>query len=88
MQDMGLSKCRESGIEGTNEKHFVLGFGNLTEAEYEKIKREQEFMGNPDNSHNCSECPDNREFSDWPGTRLPCGQFHCNVEIYCQGEKG
>lgn len=37
------------------------------------------FMNNPDNEHNCSECPANQEFSEWPGYRLPCGQFSCWV---------
>lgn len=34
------------------------------------------WMFNPDNSHNCPECPENEGFSDWQN-RLPCGQQNC-----------
>ena len=40
------------------------------------------FMYNPENEYNCSECPENREFSEWPGYRLPCGQFSCWVRLH------
>ena len=42
------------------------------------------FMNNPANSSNCSECPANEDFSEWPGYRKPCGQFHCWVDLHCQ----
>ena len=42
------------------------------------------FMNNPANSGNCSECPANEDFSEWPGYRLPCGQFNCWVDCHCQ----
>lgn len=45
------------------------------------------FMYDPENSHNCAECPENEDFSDWPGTRLPCGQFRCWVDCHCEEEK-
>lgn len=37
---------------------------------------------NPDNAGNCEDCPENAGFSEWPGHRLPCGQFHCWVDIH------
>lgn len=48
-----------------------------------KIKKYMEFMYNSENSHNCRECPENREFSDWQGN-LPCGQQNCWVDCHCQ----
>lgn len=36
------------------------------------------------NSGNCAECPYNEGFSEWPGNRLPCGQFHCWVDLHCE----
>lgn len=41
------------------------------------------FMNNPSNSHNCAQCPENAGFDAWPGNRLPCGQFHCWVDLHC-----
>ena len=46
-----------------------------------KFEAARRFLCNPANSHNCEECPENRDFSSWPGTRLPCGQFHCWVDL-------
>lgn len=45
------------------------------------------FMYDPKNSHNCEECAMNEGFSAWPENRLPCGQFHCWVDVRCKGEK-
>lgn len=42
-----------------------------------------EFMYNPDNVHNCEECPANNDFDDWQN-RLPCGQWHCWVVLHCE----
>ena len=42
-----------------------------------------EFMNDPNNSHNCTKCPENAGFDPWPGNRLPCGQFNCWVELHC-----
>lgn len=47
---------------------------------FEKVKA---FDGNPDNCLNCAECPHNIGSSDWPGTKLPCGQFLCWVDVTC-----
>ena len=44
-------------------------------------------MNNESNIGNCSECPENNNFSSWPGTKLPCGQFHCWVELHCKSEE-
>ena len=39
------------------------------------------WLCNPENAFHCEGCPENQDFSSWPGTRLPCGQFHCWVSI-------
>ncbi len=44
----------------------------------------RKFMNNPENSHNCANCPENYNASAWPGHRLPCGQFHCWVDLHCE----
>lgn len=33
------------------------------------------FMYNPENSHKCEKCPENREMDNWQD-RLPCQVFH------------
>ena len=40
------------------------------------------FMCNPDNIRNCDCCPECIGCSDYLGI-LPCGQFHCWVELTC-----
>ena len=40
------------------------------------------FMCNSENSHNCTECPENRNMDDWQD-RLPCGQWNCWVDCHC-----
>ena len=47
---------------------------------YEELYKE--FMFNPENSHNCENCPENREYSSWGGN-LPCGQQNCWVDCHC-----
>lgn len=42
-----------------------------------------EFMYNPSNSHNCSECPENKGASSWGGNK-PCGQQNCWVDVHCE----
>ena len=44
------------------------------------------FMYDPKNSHNCKECTMNEGFSAWPESRLPCGQFHCWVDVHGKGK--
>ena len=39
------------------------------------------FMCNPNNSHNCKECPE-RESGNNGG--LPCGQQQCWVDVTCK----
>lgn len=46
----------------------------------EEIEDYKEFMYNPENSHNCSECPENEGMD----SRLPCGQQHCWVDCHCE----
>ena len=45
------------------------------------VQRYREFMFNPDNQHNCSECPERDNNSRDYG--LPCGQQHCWVTAHC-----
>lgn len=52
--------------------------------EYDKYV---ESINNPKNKHNCEKCPENAGFDSWPGNRLPCGQFHCWVELHCDCDK-
>ncbi len=48
----------------------------------EEVQSYLRFMYNPDNYMHCSDCPENQEFSSWPGYRLPCGQFSCWVRLH------
>ena len=41
------------------------------------------FMYNPNNSLNCTECPENSGFSG----KLPCGQQNCWVDCHCQSNE-
>ena len=46
------------------------------------------FMNDKNNEHNCAQCPENAGFDAWPGNRLPCGQFHCWVDLHnCDDEE-
>ena len=45
------------------------------------------FMQTPENERNCPSCPENKGFSEWPGHRLPCGQFHCWVTMHCKEDE-
>ena len=47
------------------------------------VEEYKKFMNDPNNSHNCAACPENREFSDWEG-KLPCGQQNCWVDCHCR----
>jgi len=51
----------------------------------EEAEAYKAFMYDEENVMNCSKCPENMEFSEWPGFRLPCGQFHCWVSEHCEG---
>ena len=47
------------------------------------------FMCNPDNIRNCDDCPERMIHYDRETvTTLPCGQFHCWVELTCEDEEG
>ena len=45
----------------------------------------RDFMYNPENVRNCEQCPENQGCDDFQ-YRLPCGQWHCWVELHCGGE--
>ncbi len=45
-----------------------------------EIKAYKAFMYNPENSHNCTECPANE---DGMYDGLPCGQQNCWVDCHC-----
>ena len=54
--------------------------------EMSKEEREyRDFMYNPENVRNCKQCPANQGCDDFQH-RLPCGQWHCWVELHCGGE--
>jgi hypothetical protein len=40
------------------------------------------FMHNPENLHNCAECPENREFDGGASRCWPCGQQNCWVHMH------
>ncbi len=40
-----------------------------------------EFMCNPNNIGNCENCPERCMNNS---TNLPCGQYHCWVELHCE----
>lgn len=61
-------------------KYFVAGIGYVTKEEHEQVRAYRNFMCEPDNEFNCSECPENREFSG----KLPCGQQNCWVTCHCK----
>ena len=46
----------------------------------QEIKNYKEFMYNPENSHNCKNCPENQDFN----RGLPCGQQNCWVDCHCE----
>lgn len=52
----------------------------------EEIKNYIDFMCNPENERNCSECPENNDFDNWQN-RLPCGQQNCWVTCHCKKER-
>lgn len=47
----------------------------------EAVLEYRRFMADSSNAHNCEHCPANQDFSEWPGHRLPCGQFNCWVTL-------
>lgn len=48
-----------------------------------EVKNYIDFMCNPDNIHNCEECPANEGFDSWEG-KHPCGQQNCWVIAHCK----
>ena len=56
----------------------------MTEKEVKAIR---EWLCKPENSGNCGECPYNYRASEWPGHRLPCGQFTCWVDLHTEEEE-
>ena len=55
-------------------------WAELAEQDYGKYKVEyRRWMQNPENSHNCENCPEN---SGYDG--LPCGQQNCWVDLHCE----
>ena len=46
----------------------------------EGIENTRKWLCNPENIHNCGECPMNNDVSDWQEA-YPCGQYHCWVEL-------
>lgn len=65
-------------INGETE-YFVAGAGYVSKAEYDRVEAYKKFMYNPDNIHNCSECPKN--IGDT--SNLPCSQQNCWVSCHC-----
>lgn len=53
----------------------------LTSEEARAIKKYCDFMYNPDNEFNCTDCPENAGKYD---NRYPCGQQNCLVSCHCR----
>ncbi len=51
-----------------------------------EIKKYKDFMYNPENENNCSECPENVG-TTWPENIRPCGQQNCWVTCHCKEEE-
>jgi len=51
-----------------------------------KMKKEVDnyihFMCNPENHHQCDECPENKECKHSYEAVLPCGQYNCWVDMH------
>ena len=57
----------------------------MTKAQYtEYVNKYTEFMYNPSNEYNCSECPENLDLYDCGN---PCGQQNCWVTCHCKENK-
>lgn len=48
----------------------------------EEEKKYHDFMFNPDNIKSCDKCPNNLGYDDFQH-RLPCGQYRCWIDIFC-----
>jgi len=59
--------------------------GNKMSNEQNKENEKVFSLLDEDNYMNCTECPYNEEFDDWQN-RLPCGQWHCWVDVHCHPE--
>lgn len=51
----------------------------MTEKE---LKEYKDFMVNPCNSHKCDACPANEQRIHTTERVLPCGQYHCWVDVH------
>lgn len=60
-------------------EYFVAGAGYVSKEEYDRVEAYKDFMYNPDNVRNCSECPENIGDTN----NLPCGQQNCWVSCHC-----
>ena len=80
MRERGNIMEEEVRIENGKKLYFRAGFGWVTEGTAKRLDDYKEFMYNPDNSHNCEKCPENRHFS----SGLPCGQHSCWVDCHCK----
>ena len=60
---------------------WVPGFNWCTPEEAETIKTHRQWLANPANSHNCSECYLNTGCKHLYENILPCGQYHCLVDL-------
>ena len=69
--------------DGNQILYFHAGLGwvtkeRLMQPDVQRIEEIKAFECNQENRYFCSECPHNRNFSDWGGNR-PCGQQNCMV---------
>lgn len=73
--------------EYVDENKVFVKDNNYNNGKPNRIQSEEEreyikFMCNPKNSHNCDECPENKNSDSWQG-KLPCGQQNCWVDCHC-----
>lgn len=60
-------------------EYFVAWAGYVSKEEYDRVEAYRDFMYNPDNVCNCSECPENIGNT----SNLPCVQQNCWVSCHC-----
>ena len=79
-----LSTLPQKSVSGTT-LYFYPNLGwvtaeRLAQPDVQKAEEIKAFDCSPENSHRCSDCPHNRNCSDWEG-KLPCGQQNCWVDV-------
>ena len=86
-----LKKKLDKKIKDGKIFYFYAGLGwideeRLSQPDIKRAEDYKKFMYNPENSHNCENCPENNNCSSWGGN-LPCGQQNCWVDCHCKDDE-